>query len=82
MNVFMLIIQLTYLQQTISCRSASSCLVHYLSHICDIYENEAKFLSVTDMSQIVFFADISQIFYRTDMYICHISVSLVRGPRF
>ena len=40
--------------------SACSYIVHYLSQI---YENEAKFLSVLDMLQI---------FYRTDMYICHI----------
>lgn len=71
-NIFMLIIQSTYLQQTFSCRSACSCIVHYLSHICDRYENEAKFLSVTDMSQIVFYRYITDILQNWYVYMSHI----------
>ena len=44
-------------------RSASSGFVPYLLHICDRYRNEAKFLSVADMLQILsyrYFTDIPQ----------------------
>ena len=59
-------------------RSVSSDIFNYVSHICDRSKKVAKFLSVADLLQIVL-TDSSQICHRAVVYICSISVSLVRA---